>query len=81
MRTTLTLDEDIAAKLRSEMRRSGHGLKQVVNDLLRIALTSRPPTGPKAPPFKVRASAMGLRPGMSVDCVGALLDQLDGPAR
>ena len=38
MRTTLTIDDDIAVQL-ERMRRSGKGsLKQIVNDLLRAGL-------------------------------------------
>lgn len=45
MRTTLTLDEDIAAK-----------------------------------PFKVVARDLGqLRPGLSLDCVADLIEQVEGP--
>ncbi len=36
MRTTLTLDDDIAAKLKAEARRSGRSFKAAVNDLLRL---------------------------------------------
>jgi hypothetical protein len=32
MRTTLTLDDDIAAGLQAEARKSGHPFKVVVND-------------------------------------------------
>ncbi|PYY05889.1 MAG: hypothetical protein DMG69_25080 [Acidobacteria bacterium] len=38
VRTTLTLDDDVAAKLRAEARRTGSPFKQLVNNLLRLAL-------------------------------------------
>ena len=41
MRTTLTLDEDVAAKLRAEARRSGRSFRDVVNDAIRRGLASR----------------------------------------
>jgi hypothetical protein len=35
MRTTVTLDDDVDAMLRAEVRRTGRSFKQVVNELLR----------------------------------------------
>ena len=76
MRTTLTLDDDVAVKLRSEARRSGQPFKQVVNRLLRIGLHSRAQL--KAlPPFKVKARDLGLRRGFSYDNISELLERLD----
>jgi hypothetical protein len=77
-RTTLTLDDDIDAKVLSEMRRSGKSLKETVNELLRIGLANkRPPAADKA--FVVKARPMGLRPGLNYNKIGDLLEQLEGP--
>jgi hypothetical protein len=38
MRTTLTLDDDVAAALERRRRELNHSLKQEVNDLLRAGL-------------------------------------------
>ena len=76
MRTTLTLDDDVAAKLRTEVRRSGRPFKQVVNQTLRLGLNSRNQYK-SLPPFKVRPYDLGLRPGFSYDNIGELLDRLD----
>lgn len=78
MRTTLTLEDDVAAKLREEMRRSGNSFKDLVNTLLRQAL-NKPPTPEARPSFRVRAHAMGQRPGLNYDSVGDLLEQIEGP--
>jgi hypothetical protein len=78
MRTTLTLEPDVAAKLKAEMRRTGHSFKHVVNELLRERLIQRDMPGPR-PRFKVRARDLGLRPGFSYDCISALLEQIEGP--
>ena len=77
MRTTLTLDDDVAAKLKSEVRRTGHSFKQVVNDLLRRELGRAKASARK--PFKVRAKDLGLRPGLSYDNIGELLEIAEGP--
>ncbi len=78
MRTTLTLDEDVAAKLKSESRRTGKPFKQVVNEAIREGFAARP-AKKKLPPFRVKARPMGLRPGLNLDCVSALIEQVEGP--
>lgn len=77
MRTTLTLDEDVRAKLEAEMRKSGRSFKETVNDVLRIGLTAR--QKPPAKPFKITAKDLGLKPGLSLDNIGELLEQIEGP--
>ena len=79
MRTTLTLDEDVARRLKAEMRRSGKRFRQVVNDCLRAALSDRP-RSTAGPPFVVKTRDLGaLRPGLTLDNVGALLEAAEGP--
>jgi hypothetical protein len=79
VRTTLTLDEDVEAKLRAEARKSGLPFKQVVNEALRASL-QRSSQKPKTP-FKVKARDFGeLRPGIDLDNIGDLLELLEGPS-
>jgi len=75
VRTTLTLDEDVAAKLKTEMRRNGKSFKETVNDVLRRGLTKQKAV--EVPPYLAPARDLGLRPGFNLDCTGRLLDQLD----
>ncbi len=78
MRTTLTLDEDVAARLKSLSRRSGLAFRQVVNDTLRRGL-ARLPASPRAP-FRVAVRDLGpLRPGLSLDNIADLIEQVEGP--
>ena len=77
MRTTLTLDEDNAAKLREEMARTGGSLKETVNACLRRGFES-PSEDELATPFTIRSRPMGARPGVDLDDIGGLLDLLDG---
>lgn len=80
MRTTLTLDEDIAARLAAEARRSGKSFKDTVNEALRTGLDAAY-RRPQAAPFQVNARDLGaLQPGLSLDSVARLLDDVDGPA-
>ena len=80
MRTTLTLDRDVAAKLRDEMTRTGTSMKDVVNAFLRRGLES-PREEDLAAPFAVKAHSMGIREGLDIDDIGGLLHLLDGAAR
>ncbi len=77
MRTTLTLDDDIAAKLKAESRKTGRPFRDTVNACLRAGLTLRK-QGDSARPFRVKARDLGLRPGINIDKVSALLDELEG---
>jgi len=80
MRTTLTLDDDVATKLEREVRRSGEPLKVTVNRLLRAALNARTPKTQVAP-FVVTARPLGLSPGKDYDDIELLLDLAEGPGR
>jgi hypothetical protein len=73
VRTTLTLDDDVAKLLEKEMRRSGDPFKQVVNHFLRLGLTVKQP--PRKP-FKVKPINLGLP---HYDKVEDLLEYLEGP--
>jgi hypothetical protein len=79
VRTTLTLDEDVAAKLTSLARRTGRAFREVVNETLRRGLVS--PIRPSArEPFTVEARDLGRRrPGLSLDNIAELVDQVEGP--
>ena len=78
MRTTLTLDDDVAAKLDADARRSGRSFKETVNHYLRLGLNTKK-TAKVKKPFKVRARSLGLRPGLNYDDIWGLIEQVEGP--
>ena len=78
MRTTLTLDDDVAAKLKAVSLRTGRSFRDVVNETLRRGLVTRQPAG-ALPPFEVVARDLGIRQGLSLDDIGELLEQVEGP--
>lgn len=81
MRTTLTLDDDVAARLRAEARRSGRPFKVVVNECLRLGLVQRR-TLREAPDTGLEAYDLGgPQPGLSYDDIAGLLDAVEGPSR
>lgn len=75
MRTTLTLDPDVAQKLKRRMAEKKLTLKEAVNQALRAGLAVEKPK-PKVP-FKVRAHPMGLLPGIDPNKMNQLLDDLE----
>jgi len=77
VRTILTLDDDVAAKLEAECRRQGKQLGDVVNELLRRGLGQQPdPAGQRA--FAIEPRDLGdLRPGLSLDSVADLIEQVE----
>lgn len=77
MRTTLTLDDDVAAKLKAESRLAGRPFKEVVNETLRSGLAVRR-TASRRREFRIAARDLGdLRPGLSLDNVADLIEQAE----
>ncbi len=79
MRTTLTLDDDVAAKLASASRKSGKPFKQVVNAAIRRGLLEMQAVR-QSDDFSVQPQRMGaLKPGFTLDKTSAVLEEADGP--
>lgn len=57
MRTTLTLDDDLAAALKERAFKSGNSFKQVVNSVLRMGLAAK--DRPRKQPYKLSPVSMG----------------------
>jgi hypothetical protein len=74
VRTTLTLDDDVANLVNKEARKSGQPFKQVVNHLLRLGLTAAKQPVRKA--FVVKPIKLGLP---HFEKVEELLEHLEGP--
>jgi hypothetical protein len=59
MRTTLTLDDDVAALLEKARRAKGLSFKQIVNQALQAGLTQAETPGQRRPRFKTRHADLG----------------------
>ena len=80
MRTTLSIDDDVAALLKKEVRRSGDPLKTTVNRVLRLGLMAAKQAQPLEP-FVVTPFDLSLPAGLNYDNIEELLDSLEGPGR
>jgi hypothetical protein len=77
MRTTLTLDPDVAMKLKKRMAEKKLTLKETVNQALRYGLKEAEKEKKRAP-FKVIPHSFGFKPGIDQNKLNQFLDQLDG---
>ena len=78
MRTTLTLDPDVARLLREEAHRQRRPFKDVVNDAIRKGLA--PSASPRVGRFRVRPHRTVLRPGVDPEGLNRLVDELEDEA-
>jgi hypothetical protein len=78
VRTTLTLDPDVARLLEEEAHRQRKPFKQVVNDAIRRGLAPRPAA--RAGRYRVRPHTTTLRPGIDPAGFNRLVDELEDEA-
>lgn len=74
MRTTVTLDPDVEAKLRATMRERGISFKEALNSAIRAGLTNA--RGP-ARRYRLKTYRMGLRSGVSLTRALTLAAELE----
>jgi len=77
MRTTLTIDDDIAMKLKSASEKAkDKSFKDIVNETLRRGLFVDEESGSSVE-FHVKSRRMGIRKGLNYDNIGELLEQIE----
>jgi hypothetical protein len=77
MRTTLTLDDDVARLVTEAVHQQRRPMKQVVNDALRQALNPRPA---RQEPYRLVPHTSELRPGFDPSGFNRLADELEDAA-
>ncbi len=73
MRTTVNLDDDVAAAIQRLRRERGLGLSEALNELARAGMVR----SADRPVFRQRSEPIGFR--VSIDNVAEVLDLLDKP--
>ena len=76
MRTTLTIDDDLATLLHDQARRSGRTFRDVVNVAIRDGLLRGETESPCVPPVH----DLGIRPGVDLTKALQLVGQLEDEA-
>jgi hypothetical protein len=76
MRTTLTIDDDLAGILHKKASEQGLSFKETVNRVLRQGLAEAPEPS-KRPVVKTRPHAFGFRSGIDLDRLNQLVDELE----
>jgi len=74
MRTTVTLDPDVEAKLRTAMRERGISFKVALNEAVRLGLEDGPPESKR---YVMPTAPMGLRGGINLDKAHRLAGELE----
>ena len=77
MRTTLTLDDDVARLVEDAVHRERRPMKQVVNDALRRALA---PDVARQQPYQLAPHESAVRPGFDLSGFNRLADELEDEA-
>jgi predicted transcriptional regulator len=76
MRTTLTLDDDLARRLKQLARREGRPFKEVVNEALRRGLAAQEVAEPAAA-YRTDTFRSGFRAGVDPLKLNQLVDELE----
>jgi predicted transcriptional regulator len=76
VRTTLTLDDELARRLKQLARREGRSFKDVLNETLRRGLAAQEIAAP-AQEYKVATFRSGFRAGVDPLRLNQLVDELE----
>ena len=77
MRTTLTIDDDVATALRALARNSGKTFKAVVNEVMRRGLMTGKSPASHREPFRVESVRRGFLPAIDALKLNQLADDLE----
>jgi hypothetical protein len=75
MRTTLTIDDQIAELIRKEVKLGKRSLKAVINDALRRGMGLDAPKPVKT--YRVKAHSSAFAPGVDAGRLNQLVDELE----
>lgn len=73
MRTTLTLDTDVALRIKEDAARLRKPLRHLINEALREGLAVLGTRSRQARPYQTQPKPLGLRAGLSYDSASELM--------
>ena len=76
MRTTVTIQDDLAAQIEEMRKREGLTFKAALNQVLRLGVQAKS-APPKPKKFRTATRMLGLKPGIDPTRLNALLDDLE----
>lgn len=77
IRTTVTLDEDVAARVKRESQARGASFRDTLNNLLRTALLTADLRKQRRT-LRIKPADMGYRPGLNYDNIESLIEYGEG---
>jgi plasmid stability protein len=77
IRTTVTLDDDVVARVKRESQSRGASFRNTLNDLLRAALLGVD-NKPRRRALAIHPTHMGYKPGLNYDNIESLLEYGEG---
>ena len=77
IRTTVTLDDDVLARVKRESQSRGASFRDTLNDLLRAALLGID-NKPRRRTLRIKPTPMGHKPGLNYDNIESLLEYGEG---
>jgi plasmid stability protein len=77
IRTTVSLDDDVVARVKRESLSRGASFRDTLNDLLRAALLSID-YKPRRRALAIQPTHMGHKPGLNYDHIESLLEYGEG---
>ena len=77
IRTTVSLDDDVVARVKRESLSRGASFRDTLNDLLRAALLDID-YKPRRRAFAILPTHMGHKPGLNYDSIESLLEYGEG---
>ena len=76
MRTTLSLEPDVALKIKERLaEQQNASMKDIINQALRVGLRSK--VAQAEVQYRVVPHALGLRPGLDPDKLNQILDDIE----
>jgi hypothetical protein len=77
IRTTVTLDDDVAARVKHVSQSRGVSFRDTLNDLLRLALLDID-NKPRRRTLRIKPAHMGQKPGLNYDNIESLIEYGEG---